>query len=110
MDKRHAYYCYQEVVRDTIHLYSVCYQVADNVDEIKKEFIDMYYKINKKEFIVVRNYIKFFKGKKTFEEKFNNYVSKEKAFTYIRNIKRRLKEDAECLNAEFNILWEETKG
>lgn len=110
MDKRHTYSIYQEVVRDTIHLYSVCYQVKDNIDEFLKEFIDMYYKFKKNEFVVVRNYITFKKGKKSFKEKINSYESKEKAFTYIRNIKRRLREDAECLNAEFNILWEETKG
>lgn len=110
MGKRHAYSCLQEVLRESIHLYSVCFSLKNENHVFEKEYIDMYYKYNDKEFAIVREYLFWKKGVKSFKIKINSYESKDKAFTYIRNIKRRIKEDTWLFPGEFFIEFEETKG
>lgn len=110
MEKKHAYSCLQEVLRESIHLYSVCFSLKNTNHVFEKEYIDMYYKCNDKIFVVVREYLTYKKGLKKFKIKFNSYESKDKAFTYIRNVKRRIKEDTRLFPGEFFIEYEETKG
>lgn len=110
MKKKHAYCNLQEAVGESIHVYSVCFSLKNTNHVFEKEYIDLYYKYNDKKFVVVREYLFWKKGVKSFKIKFNCYERKDKAFTYIRNVKRRIKEDTWLFPGDFFIEYEETKG
>lgn len=106
MEKKHAYFDEQEVLRKSTHIYSVLFTREDNYGNVlQREYVDMYY--NNKFFFVVVEYMDLKHIK--FKSKIQSYVSKEKAFTYIRNRKRRLKEACDY-NEKVVTNFEETKG
>lgn len=108
MEKKHAYFNEQEVIRESTHIYSVLFTREDNYGNVlQREYVDMYYNYNKNEFVDVVKYMDLKHIK--FRTKIMSYVSKEKAFTYIRNRKRRMKEICDD-NEKVVVNFEETKG